>query len=441
MKNNIRIITIFISTLFLVLSMTKLCSCKIFASTANAQKPTTSASGAGCDSRTDEDSADYFSDFSSGGEDVGGFSDSEESISDNGDSFESVSEGESDYESEYESYGESLSESESEEEPVHIHVYEGYEYDENGHRKVCAVCGEYTEIEEHCFDGGSVVLDATPYKSGIICYTCTQCGYFYEERIEFSSDDFVTEEAWNAAVKLSFDGEFCFDYFDGGYENYVDYCKGIIRFRKLSGTEITEEKFVNNKRISAYKSIIDLFISGMPSGYDDYTYKDGVFSSSASGKSVEIKFYRGKIVSMSVRRGTNGILSTAYIDTTKSGVKITEYDGIAFAVTSTNNLCVVDYVGNDGFAYIPTTRGKAKFEVIADYAFAYAGITHCVIEGKMTIPRHAFFGNDGLKIFLGIDKLSDGFASGWNEISVGKAAIYYFHGDWTYGKDGYPVGV
>ena len=64
----------------------------------------------------------------------------------------------------------------------HVHVYsQDWETSATHHWHECAKDGDKSGYEEHTFDGGVSTKDATEYEYGKMKYTCTKCGYFYEE--------------------------------------------------------------------------------------------------------------------------------------------------------------------------------------------------------------------------------------------------------------------
>ena len=80
---------------------------------------------------------------------------------------------------------------------MHIHSYgEEYEYDQTNHWQICDICDEIGNIEKHSFV--SVTTQPTLESGGYTEYTCSVCGYSYQ-------DDFVP------AITLEFDSAWSVD--------------------------------------------------------------------------------------------------------------------------------------------------------------------------------------------------------------------------------------
>ena len=63
-----------------------------------------------------------------------------------------------------------------------------YESDSTGHWLVCS-CGDKIDEADHTYDAGTVTKAATADADGTIEYTCTVCGYSYEETLAYKPDD------------------------------------------------------------------------------------------------------------------------------------------------------------------------------------------------------------------------------------------------------------
>ncbi len=63
---------------------------------------------------------------------------------------------------------------------------------EDGHHLVCEDCGESFASEEHTFDDGKVVREATAEQDGLKVFTCTVCGFTKDESITYVAPE--TEE-------------------------------------------------------------------------------------------------------------------------------------------------------------------------------------------------------------------------------------------------------
>ena len=62
-------------------------------------------------------------------------------------------------------------------------------YDENTHRMTCSVCNYYTE-EKHYWDNGVETVSPTCYSTGVMTYTCEDCGHTKTEEIP------MTDHTW-----------------------------------------------------------------------------------------------------------------------------------------------------------------------------------------------------------------------------------------------------
>ena len=66
-------------------------------------------------------------------------------------------------------------------EPHTVHVWgDEFEYDEDGHWKVCTICDEESAVEDHEFINQETTK-ATDTVEGVITHTCEICGYSYQE--------------------------------------------------------------------------------------------------------------------------------------------------------------------------------------------------------------------------------------------------------------------
>ena len=64
----------------------------------------------------------------------------------------------------------------------HVHVYsQDWKNDETHHWRECAKDGARNNFENHTYDNGVITKDATEFEYGKIKYTCTVCGYWYED--------------------------------------------------------------------------------------------------------------------------------------------------------------------------------------------------------------------------------------------------------------------
>ncbi|MBR4308332.1 MAG: endonuclease, partial [Oscillospiraceae bacterium] len=68
--------------------------------------------------------------------------------------------------------------------PAKGHTAGTYSYNAESHWKICSVCGaDVTDAESHNWNEGTVTLQPTEEKDGILTYTCGTCGTSYTEAI------------------------------------------------------------------------------------------------------------------------------------------------------------------------------------------------------------------------------------------------------------------
>ena len=68
--------------------------------------------------------------------------------------------------------------------PPHVHVYSNLKSDESGHWYECPEDGARAEVEEHIWDDGVVIAEATYTEGGEIKYTCIICGEIMVEKTD-----------------------------------------------------------------------------------------------------------------------------------------------------------------------------------------------------------------------------------------------------------------
>ena len=84
--------------------------------------------------------------------------------------------------------------------PESDHVYDAYEYDKNGHRKVC-VCGKTGSFEAHGLTY-IVLKDPTCMQSGVGSHHCAVCGWQWDEEIP-SSEAYHDYTDWRVTAEPS----------------------------------------------------------------------------------------------------------------------------------------------------------------------------------------------------------------------------------------------
>jgi len=191
------------------------------------------------------------------------------------------------------------------------------------HWHECSDCGEKLDKEEHDWDEGNVLVEATKTEKGVIYYVCQGCGM---DKIEEYSITTVTEEEWDTALNfnnfdkfkmtfeivgngngfLSKDGDIYYQLYPDGHWYYSIENDKYYRYREKEGvwekSEIDEEEYYNSTENM-------LILTRVFGDYSDAIYNQelGAYQfETNSGEVFTMYFISGRCVKFEAENCMNG---------------------------------------------------------------------------------------------------------------------------------------